>query len=126
MLPLEFLLTPVFNAALILGAFLSLLLMQLTNRYEELNGVSALLQWLHRLGLALMALCFLWAFLHGRNMNWEPWPPMAALIVVIDFKLVIRAFMLWRVLRRIERGEKFPHFALVRQQEPRRAATPGG
>lgn len=95
-------LLPIFNFGLVAGTFLSLLLMQLTNQYEELNGVSPLLQWLHRTGLAAAALCFLWTFLYGRNMSWEPWPPMAALIVVIDFKLALRSIMLHQAIRRIK------------------------
>lgn len=102
MFPLPDIGTAVFNFALVAGALASLLLMQLTNRYEDLQGVSPAMQWAHRLGLALTALCFLWTFIYGRDMAWSPWPPMVALIVIVVATFVLRIVMLRRAIRRIE------------------------
>lgn len=110
-------LTGIFNVLTTLGALLALHVMQATSHYQEDRGDPLLLQWAHRGVLALMALTFLWMLMYGREKDWMPWPPMVAMVFIIDAGLVVRGFILHHARTKLEpRRYKAPRGAATSRQ----------
>lgn len=102
-------LTALFNFLTLAGVFLCLIVMQLTGHYQEDRGDPPVLQWAHRAVIAGLALTFLWMFMYGRERDWTPWPPMFAMVFLIDLSLIVRAMILRLARINLEpRQQKMP------------------
>jgi hypothetical protein len=89
----------------IIGVLISVYLMQITESTPAVPGDSAWMRWLRRGSLAGVALSFLWCLSYGTSMNWEPWPPMVAIVIAIDFNLLMRTITTKLRERSIKRRE---------------------
>lgn len=90
-------LTSPFIILSVLGAALCMYVMQKTWHDEVARLDPPSLRWLRRSAMTLLALCLCWAVLYLLKTETKPYPPLVALIAVIDLLFAVRAVTLvWR------------------------------
>jgi hypothetical protein len=83
-------LTKMHSILAIVGALLSVYVMNLISYEHEDEVDPSWLRWVRRSGLMLVALAFGWTINYSFEHNWQPWPPEILLMVGVDLGLVVR------------------------------------
>lgn len=74
----------------LVGALLSVYLMQLSWRSPGATAGNLVLSWIRRFTLAATALGNLWILSYGQARGWQPWPPSLMLCFSVDLLLAVR------------------------------------
>jgi hypothetical protein len=82
-------LSALFAAVVLLGAGLSIYLMQISWQSDVERGDGTWLRYLRRAALTTIGLSFVWTLSYGLTKNWQPWPPVVAIIMSFDFYLAV-------------------------------------
>ena len=80
------------------GVLLSTHLMQLFWHNPEEGGI--LLRWARRINLAFVALSMLWSLSIADQRGWQPWPAFLLLLASVDFMMLIRVVVIYRMQSR--------------------------
>lgn len=80
------------------GVLLATHLMQLLWHNPEEGGL--VLRWMRRVNLAFVALSMLWSLGIADQRGWQPWPAFILLLASVDFMMLIRVMVIYRMQRR--------------------------
>lgn len=80
------------------GVLLATHLMQLLWHNPEEGGL--VLKWMRRVNLAFVALSMLWSLGIADQRGWQPWPAFILLLASVDFMMLIRVVVIYRMQRR--------------------------
>jgi hypothetical protein len=83
-----------------IGFFLSVYVMQLTQWEAEDNVDPPYIRIIRRIYLALQAWAFLWSLDIAATKNWQPWPACLMLMLAVDVGLMIRAIAIKARIKR--------------------------
>lgn len=83
------------------GVLLATHLMQLLWHNPEEGGL--VLRWMRRVNLTLVALSMLWSLGIADQRGWQPWPAFLLLLASVDFMMLIRVVVIYRVQSRRNR-----------------------
>lgn len=105
-------LTAAHTVLALLGAFLSVYVMQLTHYEAEDDVDPPALRFARRFALALMAWAMLWSLSYSETKNWQPWPAQVLTIMAADAILFIRAIAIKARIKRTGVKPDAPRAAL--------------
>jgi hypothetical protein len=84
----------------IYGAIITVYVMQLTSHEHEDRDDPPVVRVMRRLGLAGMALGFLWSALYSDGRQWQPWPPVLLVFLAFDVVMTVKAAAIWHRIGR--------------------------
>lgn len=73
-----------------LGAFASMYIMQKGAHDDEMRGFPEFMIVLRRWSWGFLSMGLFWCLTYASGKNWQPWPPMVGLLVVLDFNLFMK------------------------------------
>lgn len=87
-------LTGVHITVTLAGMLLSVYASHMMWQDNESNRDGPLIQYGRRIMYPLLALAFLWALDYSHVKGWTPWPPNVAIIIAMDFIIIMRILAL--------------------------------
>lgn len=83
----------IYGVITFVGLFSTVYVMQMSHLSEIMKRPKSM-QWMSRIGLALLAWGLLWSLGYAEQKDWEPWPPQLLVYFAIDVIMVSRAIAL--------------------------------
>jgi uncharacterized membrane protein AbrB (regulator of aidB expression) len=80
----------IFAALSMIGTMLSAALMQVTWHSEGAYNDSMWLRWIRRFAIMCIGLALAWTLSYSLAREWQPWPPMVALVLALNVNFAIR------------------------------------
>lgn len=95
--------------AVIAGVVLTAFRMQTAERLERIVGCNAhhgALGIARRMSLSLMMLAMLWCAMYGYEKGWQPWPPVVAIMLALDFNILVAILIMWQDISAHQSGRR--------------------
>lgn len=105
-------LAPIFFAAVLFAAVISVVVMQWTSKARINSGDPVWVQNVHRLLFIGIAVSFVWMFSFAWDKAWQPWPPFLVFVLLYDALMLLRAYVIHRTAEAEEKlraPAAFPH-----------------
>ena len=102
--------TALFQISLIAGMILVVFQLHTAEKLEALipyrEAKHGALGFLRRVSMLFKGLAMAWCADYGHNHGWMPWPPVVALVLALDFYILVRILIMYQDIRAHREGRR--------------------